>query len=80
MTNPTDPSELDAAITRMRIAVLAAGFRKLRYRLSSDELVTLLADKKTNSQAFDHIESQQPFLTKVRIGWKRLRHGDNRER
>ena len=55
MTNPTDPSELDAAITRMRIAVLAAGFRKLRYRLSSDELVRLLADKKTNSQAFDHI-------------------------
>jgi hypothetical protein len=80
MSDPTGPSELDAAIIRMRLAVLSAGFRKLRYKLSPDELVTLIAQNKTNNQAFDQIESQQPLLTKMRIGWKRLRHGDNRER
>lgn len=80
MSNPTDPSELDAALIRMRIAVLAAGFRKLRYRVSPDELLTLLAERKTNSQAFDHIENQQPFFTRARIRWNRFRRGDKRER
>lgn len=78
--DPMGPSELDAAITRMRLAVLSAGFRKLRYKLSPDELVTLIVQNKTNNQAFDQIESQQPLLTKLRIGLKRLRHGDHRER
>lgn len=76
----SDPSELDAALTRMRLAVLGAGFRKLRYRLSPDELARLIAQNKTNNQAFDHIENRQSFLTKIRIFWKRLRHGDHRER
>jgi len=76
----TEPSELDAAILRMRLAVLNAGFRKLRYKLSPDELVSLLAQKKTDNQAFDQIESKQPLFTRIRIGWKRLRHGDHRER
>ena len=76
----TDRSELDAALTRMRLAVLAASFRKLRYRLSPDELTRLISQNKTNNQAFDHIENRQSFLTKVRIGWKRFRHGDHRER
>lgn len=76
----TDSGELDAAIIRMRLAVLSAGFRKLRYRLSPDELVTLISQNKTNNQAFDQIEKQQPLFTRMRIGLKRMRHGDNRER
>lgn len=80
MNDPASSSELNAAIIRMRLAVLSAGFRKLRYRLSPDELVTLLAQNKTDNQAFDHIEKQQPLFTRMRIGLKRLRHGDHRER
>ena len=80
MTDPADPTELDAALTRMRLAVLAASFRKLRYRIAPEDLASLLADRKTNSQAFDHVESLQPLLTKMRIRWNRLRHGDKRER
>lgn len=76
----TDAGELDAAIIRVRLAVLSAGFRKLRYRLSPDELVTLISQNKTNNQAFDQIEKQQPLFTRMRIGLKRMRHGDNRER
>lgn len=80
MSQPDDTSELDAAILRMRLAVLNAGFRKLRYKLSPDELVTLLAQNKTDNQAFDHIEKQQPLFTRMRIGLKRMRHGDHREK
>ncbi|RYZ14137.1 MAG: hypothetical protein EON61_04805 [Alphaproteobacteria bacterium] len=76
----TDPSELDAAILRMRLAVLNAGFRKLRYRISPDELVALVAQKRTDNQAFDQIERKQPMFTRMRIFWKRMRHGDHRER
>ncbi|HPN05852.1 MAG TPA: hypothetical protein PK050_08580 [Hyphomonadaceae bacterium] len=76
----TDQGELDAAIIRVRLAVLSAGFRKLRYRLSPDELVTLISQNKTDNQAFDQIEKQQPLFTRMRIGLKRMRHGDNRER
>lgn len=76
----SDPSELDAALTRVRLAVLSAGFRKLRYKLSPDELVTLISQNKTNNQAFDAIEKQQPLFTRMRIGLKRLRHGDHRDK
>ena len=78
MSPPTDPSELDAALARMRIAVLAASFRKLRYHVAPDELAMLLSDKKSNAQAFDHIESRQPFFTKLRIRWTRFRRDRNR--
>ena len=82
----TDQGELDAAIIRVRLAVLSAGFRKLRYRLSPDELVTLISQNKTDTVAktpgevWDQIEKQQPLFTRMRIGLKRMRHGDNRER
>lgn len=76
----TDQGELDAAIIRVRLAVLNAGFRKLRYKLSPDELVTLITQHKTDNQAFDQIEKQQPLLTRMRIGLKRMRHGDHREK
>ena len=78
MSQPTDPSELDAAIARMRIAVLAAGFRKLRYRVAPDEMAMLLSDRKSDTQAFDQIESRQPFFTKLMIRWRRFRRGRNR--
>ena len=78
MTQPTDPSELDDAIARMRTAVLAASFRKLRYRLSPDEITTLLSEQKSDVQAFDQIESRQPFFTKLMIRWRRFRRGRSR--
>lgn len=73
MNKSPEQHDLDTAIARMRAAVLAASFRKLRYRLSPDELATLLANQKTNTQAFDHIESRQPFFTKLMIRWRRFR-------
>lgn len=79
MSQPPDPSELDAAIARMRTAVLAASFRKLRYRVAPDDLAMLLSDRKSNHQAFDQIESRQPFFTKLMIRWRRFRRR-NRER
>ncbi len=78
MNRPPDPRELDDAIARMRAAVLAASFRKLRYRLSPDEITTLLAEQKSDTQAFDQIESRQPFFTKLMIRWRRFRRGRNR--
>lgn len=82
MSDPfkTDSGDLDAALIRVRLAVLSAGFRKLRYKLSPDELVTLISQNKTNNQAFDAIEKQQPLFTRMRIGLKRLRHGDHRDK
>ena len=78
MNKSPEQQDLDTAIARMRAAVLAASFRKLRYRLSPDEITTLLAAEKTNAQAFDHIESRQPFFTKLMIRWRRFRRGGAR--
>ena len=78
MSQPPEQRDLTDAIARMRAAVLAASFRKLRYRLSPDEITTLIAAEKTNTQAFDHIESRQPFFTRMMIRWRRFRRGGRR--
>lgn len=75
MSQSPEQRELADAIARMRAAVLAASFRKLRYRLSPDEVITLIAAQKTDQQAFDHIESRQPFFTRMMIRWRRFRRG-----
>lgn len=75
MSETRDPRDLDDAIARMRAAVLAAGFRKLRYRAAPDEIVTLVTSRKSDHEVFDNIESQQGFFTKVVIRWHRLRRG-----
>lgn len=75
MSQSPEQRELADAIARMRATVLAASFRKLRYRLSPDEIITLIAARKTDQQAFDHIESRQPFFTRMMIRWRRFRRG-----
>lgn len=78
MSQSPEQRDLTDAIARMRAAVLAASFRKLRYRLSPDEITTMLAERKSDAQAFDHIESRQSFFTKLMIRWRRFRRGRNR--
>ena len=75
MSGAPDPRELDHAIARIRAAVLAAGFRKLRYRAAPDDIVTLVASRKSDHEVIDNIENQQGFFTKVAIRWRRFRRG-----
>ncbi|MEQ1608838.1 MAG: hypothetical protein ABL956_07725 [Hyphomonadaceae bacterium] len=75
MSEMVDPRDLDDSIARTRAAVLAAGFRKLRYRAAPDEIATLVAIGKSDQEVFDNIENQQDFFTKVAIRWRRFRRG-----
>lgn len=70
-----DPRDVDDAVMRMRAAVLTASFRKLRYKHDAGEVAALLAEWKSNREVFDAIESKQGLLTKVAIGWRRMRRG-----
>lgn len=75
-----DPREIDDAVLRIRIAALLASFRKLRYKLEPGEIAGLLAEWKSNREIFDAIERKQGLLTKVAIGWRKMRRGKSDDR
>lgn len=75
MRDLPDPRDVDDAVLRIRIAALNASFRKLRYRLEPGELAGLLAEWKSNREIFDAVESKQGLITRMAIGWRKLRRG-----
>lgn len=77
MKDLPDPHELDEVIARMRVAVLTASFRKLRYRHEPSEVAAMLTEWKSNRDIFDAIESKQGLITKMAIGWRKLRRSKN---
>ena len=68
-----DPRDVDDAVMRIRIAALTASFLKLRYKLEPGELAGLLAEWKSNREIFDAIERKQGLLTRMAIGWRKMR-------
>jgi hypothetical protein len=75
MKDLPDPRELDQAVANMRVAVLTASFRKLRYRHEPGEVAAMLAEWKSNREIFDAVESKQGLITRMAIGWRKLRRG-----
>lgn len=70
-----DPALLDSAVDRLRVEVLTASFRKLRYKLEPNEVPMLIAAGKSNAEVFDQVEGHQPIFTRMMIGWRKMRRG-----
>jgi hypothetical protein len=72
--------DLDASVRQMRMAVLTAAFRKLRYKVGADEIAALIASNVSDDKAFDQVERRQPLLKQIPILFRRFRRWRTRNR